>query len=117
MNFCEFLVTNWNGSRTQLDRDVDNDRREERKRHFNADDEEMDRGRVKKVKDHSSRRSYNERSNANYNSFQEYQNKTWNRSVNSYHRRHYYNTSYVRPRHGNNYGRPPHFRYSSHRYL
>ncbi|KAL6441917.1 hypothetical protein ACFW04_002356 [Cataglyphis niger] len=110
-------VTNWNGSRTQLDRDVDNDRREERKRHFNADDEEMDRGRVKKVKDHSSRRSYNERSNANYNSFQEYQNKTWNRSVNSYHRRHYYNTSYVRPRHGNNYGRPPHFRYSSHRYL
>ncbi|XP_029169097.1 ubiquitin carboxyl-terminal hydrolase 36 [Nylanderia fulva] len=108
-------VTNWNGNRTQLERDVDNDRREERKRHFNPDDEEMDRGRVKKVKDHSSRRSYNDR--PNYNSFQEYQNKTWNRSVNSYHRRHYYNTSYVRPRHGNNYGRPPHYRYSSHRYL
>ncbi|CAL1683122.1 unnamed protein product [Lasius platythorax] len=111
-------VTNWNGNRAQLDRDVDNDRREERKRHFNADDEEMDRGRVKKVKDHSSRRSYNERSTASYNSFQEYQNKTWNRSVNnSYHRRHYYNTSYARPRHGNNYGRPPHYRYPSHRYL
>ncbi|EFN62098.1 Ubiquitin carboxyl-terminal hydrolase 42 [Camponotus floridanus] len=118
-------VTNWNGNRTQLDRDVDNDRREERKRHFNADDEEMDRGRVKKVKDHSSRRSYNDRSNANYNSFQEYHNnhnnqnnKSWNRpGVNGYHRRHYYNTTYMRQRHGNNYGRPPHYRYSSHRYL
>ncbi|KAL6259800.1 hypothetical protein P5V15_009711 [Pogonomyrmex californicus] len=106
-------VTNWNGNRTQLDRDVDNDRRDERKRHFNADDEEMDKGRSKKMKDHN-RRSYEERST---NSFQEYQNKTnWNRSVNGYHRRHYYNTSYARPRHGNNY-RPPHYRYHSYRYL
>ncbi|EZA49592.1 hypothetical protein DMN91_005674 [Ooceraea biroi] len=113
-------VTTWNGNRTQLDREVDNDRREERKRHFNADDEEMDRGRVKKVKDHSSRRSYEERSNSStsYNSFQEFQNsKNWNRSVNGYHRRHYYNTStYARSRHGNSY-RPPHYRYHSYRYL
>jgi len=108
---------NWNGNRTQLDRDVDNDRREERKRHFNADDEEIDKGRTKKVKDHTNRRSYEERSSTSYNSFQEYQNKTWNRSVNGYHhRRYYYNTSYARSRHGNNY-RPPHYRYHSYRYL
>ncbi|XP_050575626.1 ubiquitin carboxyl-terminal hydrolase 36 [Bombus affinis] len=105
-------VTNWNGNRTHLDREVDNDRREERKRHFNADDEEIDRGRVKKVKDH---RTYDERSNSGYNPFQEYQNgKTWNRSLGGYYRRHYYNTSNnARPRHGRNY-RPPHYRYHNH---
>lgn len=112
-------VTNWNGNRTQLDRDVDNDRREERKRHFNADDDEIDKGRTKKIKDHANRRSYEERSNTSHNSFQEYQNKSWNRSVNGYrhhhNRRHYYNTSYARSRHGNNY-RPPHYRYHSYRY-
>lgn len=105
-------VANWNGNRTHLDREVDNDRREERKRHFNADDEEIDRGRVKKVKDH---RTYEERSNSGYNPFQEYQNgKTWNRSLGGYYRRHYYNTSNnARPRHGRNY-RPPHYRYHNH---
>lgn len=120
-------VTSWNGNRTQLDHDVDNDRREERKRHFNADDDEIDKGRTKKVKNHTNRRSYEERSSTSYNSFQEYQNKTWNRSLNGYHHHHhhhhhnnhnhrrYYNTSYARSRHGNNY-RPPHYRYHSHRY-
>ncbi|XP_071870273.1 ubiquitin specific peptidase 36 [Bombus fervidus] len=105
-------VANWNGNRTHLDREVDNDRREERKRHFNADDEEIDRGRVKKVKDH---RTYEERNNSGYNPFQEYQNgKTWNRSLGGYYRRHYYNTSNnARPRHGRNY-RPPHYRYHNH---
>ncbi|XP_012246321.1 ubiquitin carboxyl-terminal hydrolase 36 [Bombus impatiens] len=105
-------VANWNGNRTHLDREVDNDRREIRKRHFNADDEEIDRGRVKKVKDH---RTYEERSNSGYNPFQEYQNgKTWNRSLSGYYRRHYYNTSNnARPRHGRNY-RPPHYRYHNH---
>ncbi|XP_016904376.2 ubiquitin carboxyl-terminal hydrolase 36 [Apis cerana] len=105
-------VINWNGNRTHLDREVDNDRREERKRHFNADDEEIDRGRVKKVKDH---RTYEERSNAGYNPFQEYQNgKTWNRSLGGYYRRHYYNTSNnARPRHGRNY-RPSYYRYHNH---
>ncbi|CAK9804220.1 Ubiquitin carboxyl-terminal hydrolase 36 [Anthophora plagiata] len=102
-------VTNWNGNRTHLEREVDNDRREERKRHFNVDDEEIDRGRVKKVKDH---RTYEERNSSGYNLFQEYQNgKTWNRSL-GYYRRHYYNTSsHPRPRHGRNY-RPPHYRYN-----
>ncbi|XP_032664961.1 ubiquitin carboxyl-terminal hydrolase 36-like isoform X2 [Odontomachus brunneus] len=104
-------VLNWNGGRTQLDRDVENDRREERKRHFNADDEEIDRGRVKKVKD---RRSYEGRASMSYNSFQEYQNvKHWNRPVSNYHRRHYYNTSYGRSRHGNGY-RSQHYRYHNH---
>ncbi|XP_071579598.1 ubiquitin carboxyl-terminal hydrolase 36 isoform X2 [Temnothorax nylanderi] len=108
-------VTNWNGNRTQLDRDVDNDRREERKRHFNADDDEIDKGRTKKVKDYTNRR-YEDRSS--YNSFQGHQNKTWNR-FNVYHpprRQQHYNTSYPRSRsHGNNY-RPPHYRFHR-RYL
>lgn len=103
----KFLVTNWNGSKTQLDRDVDNERREERKRHFNADDEEMDKGRTKKVKNHTNRRSYEERSTI-YNPFQEYQNKPCfdrrllNRSSvnNSHNRRRFYNTTYARSRHG-----------------
>ena len=105
-------VSNWNGNRTHLDREVDNDRREERKRHFNQDDEDIDRGRVKKVKDD---RGYEERSNSGYNPFQEYQNgKTWNRSLGGYYRRHYYNTSsHARPRHGRNY-RPAHYRYHNH---
>ncbi|XP_034192188.1 ubiquitin specific peptidase 36 [Osmia lignaria lignaria] len=106
-------VVNWNGNRTHLDREVDNDRREERKRHFNTDDEEIDRGRVKKVKDH---RTYEDRSNTDYNPFQEYQNsKTWNRaSGGGYYRKHYYNTSsYTRSRHGRNY-RPQHYRYHNH---
>ncbi|XP_003704791.1 ubiquitin specific peptidase 36 isoform X2 [Megachile rotundata] len=105
-------VVNWNGNRTHLDREVDNDRREERKRHFNADDEEIDRGRVKKVKDH---RIYEDRINTGYNPFQEYQNsKTWNRSSGGYYRKHYYDTStHARPRHGRNY-RPQHYRYHNH---
>ncbi|XP_014485886.1 PREDICTED: ubiquitin carboxyl-terminal hydrolase 36 isoform X2 [Dinoponera quadriceps] len=104
-------VISWNGSRTQLERDVENDRREERKRHFNVDDEEIDRGRVKKVKD---RRSYENRASMNYNPIQQYQNnKPWNRPVNG-HRR-YYNTSYGRSRHGSSYNRPQHYnRYHNH---
>ncbi|XP_031846281.1 ubiquitin specific peptidase 36 isoform X2 [Nomia melanderi] len=105
-------VLNWNGNRTHLDREVDNDRREERKRHFNTTDDDIDRGRVKKVKDH---RTYDDRSNASYNPFQEYQNgKTWNRSLDGYYRRQYYNTStHSRQRHGRQY-RPAHYRYHSH---
>ncbi|CAG5088829.1 Similar to Usp36: Ubiquitin carboxyl-terminal hydrolase 36 (Drosophila ananassae) [Cotesia congregata] len=84
-------VTTWNGSRTQMDREVDNERREERKRHFNADDEEMDRGRTKKVKCH---REYESRSNPGYNPFQEYHNgKSWNRSNGGGNYRRYYNNN------------------------
>ncbi|XP_015595201.1 ubiquitin carboxyl-terminal hydrolase 36 isoform X2 [Cephus cinctus] len=105
-------VSNWNGGRAHLEREVDNERREERKRHFDPNDEEMDRGRVKKVKVH---RDYDGRSNAGYNPFQEYQNgKSWNRAPSGYHRKNYYNTSsHSRPRYGSNY-RPPHYRYHNH---
>nr|XP_033321304.1 ubiquitin carboxyl-terminal hydrolase 36-like [Megalopta genalis] len=108
----ESSLLNWNGNRTHLDREVDNDRREERKRHFNTNDDDIDRGRVKKVKDH---RTYEDRSNTGYNPFQEYQNgKTWDRSLNNYHRRQYYNTStHSRQRHGRQY-RSAHYRYHSH---
>ncbi|XP_011313285.1 ubiquitin carboxyl-terminal hydrolase 36 [Fopius arisanus] len=106
-------VTNWNGNRSHLDREVENERREERKRHHDPDDEEMDRGRTKKLKNH---REYEGRSNPGYNPFQEYQNgKTWNRGSNGpYHRRNYYNTSsHNRPRHGGNY-RQQQYRYHGH---
>ncbi|XP_018398143.1 PREDICTED: ubiquitin carboxyl-terminal hydrolase 36-like [Cyphomyrmex costatus] len=117
-------VMSWNGNRTHLDRDIDNERREERKRHFNADDEEIDKGRTKKVKDHTNRRSYEERSSTRNKSFQ---NKMRNRPVNGYHNhyphhyhhpynnRRHYNTSHPRSRHGNNYR--PHYRNNSYRYL
>ncbi|KAK2584175.1 hypothetical protein KPH14_006604 [Odynerus spinipes] len=103
------LVTNWHGNRCYLEREVDNDRREERKRHINTDDEEADRGRVKKVKEH---RMFNDRTNTGYNLFQEYQNgKTWNRSLSGYHRESYYNSSNnTRLRRNSNY-RHPRYRY------
>ncbi|XP_076280574.1 ubiquitin specific peptidase 36 isoform X1 [Lasioglossum baleicum] len=105
-------VLNWNGNRTHLDREVDNDRREERKRHLYTNDDDIDRGRVKKMKDH---RTYEERSNTGYNPFQEYQNgKTWDRSLDGYYRRQYYSTfNHSRQRHGRPY-RPTHYRYHSH---
>ncbi|XP_017885746.1 ubiquitin carboxyl-terminal hydrolase 36 [Ceratina calcarata] len=122
-------VVNWNGNRTLIDREVDADRREERKRHSNADDDDLDRGRVKKLKTH---RSYDDRSSSSYsNPFQEYQEgKTWNShrapTPRYYDRglRHYYNTSghvrqwallqnlRTRQRHPRNY-RPQHYRYHS----
>ncbi|KAL2727692.1 ubiquitin carboxyl-terminal hydrolase 36 isoform X1 [Vespula maculifrons] len=103
------LVTNWRGNRCHLEREVDNDRREERKRHINADDEEADRGRVKKVKEH---RMFGDRISTGYNLFQEYQNgKTWNRSISGYHRESYYNASNnTRLRRNSNY-RHPRYRY------
>ncbi|XP_012255810.2 ubiquitin carboxyl-terminal hydrolase 36 isoform X2 [Athalia rosae] len=103
-------VSNWNGGRAHLEREVDTERREDRKRHLDSDEEEMDRGRVKKVKGH---REYKERSNPGYNPFQDYQtSKSWNRPG-GYARRAYYNVSHSRPRHGSNY-RPPHYRNHNH---
>ncbi|KAK0172824.1 hypothetical protein PV328_006095 [Microctonus aethiopoides] len=93
-------VTNWNGDRAHLEREVNNERREERKRHFDPDDEEMDRGRMKKIKCH---REYEGRSNPGFNSFQEYSNeKLWNRSNHdgSHHRRYYDTSSHCKSRHG-----------------
>lgn len=103
-------VSNWNGGRAHLEREVDTERREERKRHLDSDEEEMDRGRVKKVKGH---REYKERANPGYNPFQTYQSgKSWNRPG-GYHRRAYYNVSSSRPRHSSHY-RLPHYRYHNH---
>lgn len=105
-------MTNWNGGRSRLDREVDDERRQERKRHMDPDDEEIDRGRTKKVKSH---RDYENRPNAGYNPFQEYQNvKSWNRQIGGYQRRNYYNTSnHGRARHVNNY-RPQNNNYGYH---
>ena len=112
---CSFIlitVTNWNGGRSRLDREVDDERRQERKRHLDPNDEEIDRGRSKKIKSH---REYDNRNNSGYNPFQEYQNvKSWNRSIAGYQRRSYYNTSsYGRARHANNH-RHQNYRYHNH---
>ncbi|XP_012276201.1 ubiquitin carboxyl-terminal hydrolase 36 isoform X1 [Orussus abietinus] len=109
-------VVSWNGGRTHMEREVDNERRDERKRHFDPEDEELDRGRLKKVRMH---RVYEGRSNPDYNPFQEYQNgKSWNRPLSGYHgpRRYYYNTSSTHPRqrHGNNNYRTSQYRYHGH---
>ncbi|XP_046753723.1 ubiquitin carboxyl-terminal hydrolase 36 isoform X1 [Diprion similis] len=103
-------VSNWNGGRAHLEREIGTERREERKRHLDSEEEEIDRGRMKKVKGH---REYKDRANPDYNPFQEYQmSKSWSRSS-GYHRRAYYNVSSNRPRHGSNY-RPPHYKYHNH---
>ncbi|XP_033213289.1 ubiquitin carboxyl-terminal hydrolase 36-like isoform X2 [Belonocnema kinseyi] len=106
-------VTNWNGGRSRLDREVDDERRQERKRHMDPDDEEIDRGRTKKVKRH---RDYENRPNTSYNAFQEYQNaKSWNHPIGGGgYRRNYYNTSnYGRARHVDNYGPSNNYRYDN----
>lgn len=110
--FCLFfqIVTNWNGDRAHLEREVNNERREERKRHFDPDDEEMDRGRTKKIKCH---REYESRSNPGFNPFQEYSNdKSWNRSNHDGSYRRYNDTSsHCKSRHGNH--RQPYYKYHS----
>ena len=97
-----------------MDREVDDERRQERKRHLDPDDEEIDRGRTKKIKNH---RDYENRPNAGYNPFQEYQNvKSWNRSIGGYPRRNFYNTpSHGRPRYSNNYRSQNNYRYNHNR--
>ncbi|XP_011876463.1 PREDICTED: ubiquitin carboxyl-terminal hydrolase 36-like [Vollenhovia emeryi] len=96
-------VTNWSGNKTQLDRDVNNDRREERKRHFNADDEDIDKGRIKKINYH---RLYEERPSAHY-AFQN-QPKHW--LGNRIYRKSYpYSSSYPRSR--SRHRQQPHYRY------
>ncbi|GLH14470.1 Ubiquitin carboxyl-terminal hydrolase 36, partial [Gryllus bimaculatus] len=43
-------VSSWNGGRSHIDREVENDRHDERKRSHSKYDEELDMGRVKKIK-------------------------------------------------------------------
>nr|CAD7461954.1 unnamed protein product [Timema tahoe] len=84
-------VSSWSGGRTHLDREVADERREERKRiHDNQYDEELDLGRVKKVKHHHDKdMEYRPK----HNVFQEYHNfkHQWNNNnkSGSYHNSHY----------------------------
>uniref|UniRef100_A0A182PQB8 Ubiquitin carboxyl-terminal hydrolase 36 n=1 Tax=Anopheles epiroticus TaxID=199890 RepID=A0A182PQB8_9DIPT len=67
-------VKSWNGQQTAMDRELANDRREERKRQIEEDREtEMDRGRTKKTKGGSSTGGGSSNNGCN-NPFQQYQN-------------------------------------------
>lgn len=91
-------VHSWNGNKARLDRDVENQRRQDRKRPFDDDENDLDRGRVKKVK---SQDNYKARNNSNFNQFQEHQNHNW--GYNNHYRQHNYNMN--RPRHNGNHNR------------
>uniref|UniRef100_A0A182JQP3 Ubiquitin carboxyl-terminal hydrolase 36 n=1 Tax=Anopheles christyi TaxID=43041 RepID=A0A182JQP3_9DIPT len=71
-------VKSWNGQQTAMERELANERREERKRQIEEDREtEMDRGRTKKTKAGASGGGSNNNSGANSggnNPFQQYQN-------------------------------------------
>ncbi|XP_003425328.1 ubiquitin carboxyl-terminal hydrolase 36 isoform X1 [Nasonia vitripennis] len=105
-------VPSWNGGKARIDREVDNERRQERKRPFDNDEDELDRGRTKKVKMHH--KDY--RNDTKYNQFQEHHNNNikWRQLSNTRYRTgncHSYNG---RPRHGGgggNYNRPPYHRH------
>lgn len=73
-------VVTWNGDRSELDKEVASERREQFKRH-RTDVDEMDRGRAKKRRQNSSV----PRSNPGYNPFQEYQqsNRRWQNGSNN----------------------------------
>jgi ubiquitin carboxyl-terminal hydrolase 36/42 len=106
----EFSVHSWNGGKARLDREVNNQRRQERKRSFDKDDEELDRGRTKKIKlDHGNDKSRND---SKYNPFQQHQNAADWRHINNQYRPNNCHL-YSRPRHGGggNYNRPPHHRF------
>ncbi|KAJ8933865.1 hypothetical protein NQ314_013718 [Rhamnusium bicolor] len=77
-------VSSWNGTRSQLDKEVISERREERKRSL-ADS--SDQGRVKQQKINS-----NYKSNPGYNPIQEYHNmKNWSHNNGSGHYKSFYN--------------------------
>ncbi|XP_018574854.1 ubiquitin carboxyl-terminal hydrolase 36 isoform X2 [Anoplophora glabripennis] len=77
-------VSTWNGTRSQLDKEISNERREDRKRSL-ADS--SDQGRVKHQKINS-----NYKSNPGYNPIQEYHNaKNWNHNSSSGHYKPFYN--------------------------
>ncbi|XP_055533735.1 ubiquitin carboxyl-terminal hydrolase 36 isoform X2 [Wyeomyia smithii] len=70
-------VRSWNGQQTNMERELMNERREDRKRQVEDDREtEMDRGRVKKVKTHYYPRD--QRDSQIQNPFQSYQNQQMN---------------------------------------
>ncbi|XP_046660387.1 ubiquitin carboxyl-terminal hydrolase 36 isoform X2 [Homalodisca vitripennis] len=69
-------VSTWNGNRTQVDRDVENDRNQQRKRSYDQMyNNEYDQGKVKKVKSNSHYMKNSDRDmNGRRNLFQEHQN-------------------------------------------
>ncbi|KAJ8968419.1 hypothetical protein NQ317_002174 [Molorchus minor] len=89
-------VSSWNGSRSQLDKEVLNERREERKRSL-ADN--CDQGRVKHQKIVS-----NYKSNPGYNPIQEYHNaKNWSHNNGMGHYKLFYNGNRHRRNFNHNY--------------
>ncbi|XP_055619471.1 ubiquitin carboxyl-terminal hydrolase 36 isoform X2 [Toxorhynchites rutilus septentrionalis] len=72
-------VRSWNGQPSNMDRELANERREERKRQAEDDrDTEMDRGRIKKIKQHPYNRDQRESNGQQQNFFQNYQNHQQN---------------------------------------
>ncbi|KDR20325.1 Ubiquitin carboxyl-terminal hydrolase 36 [Zootermopsis nevadensis] len=88
-------VTNWSGERSHMDREVQRDRREDRKRNYDNDyNEEFDRGRVKKVKRHHIDSHHNK---MKFNPFQDYHNfkRQWgNNNSDDYYKKSYYHKDY-----------------------
>lgn len=82
-------VSTWNGTRALLDKEVANEKREERKRTLVDLANSSDQGRVKHVKTHHD----HYKSNPDYNPIQEYHNaKNWNQNNNQrYYGKSFYN--------------------------
>ncbi|KAK9871516.1 hypothetical protein WA026_012887 [Henosepilachna vigintioctopunctata] len=73
-------VSTWNGTRAHLDKEVINERREERKRSLAEISDSEDHGRTKHIKSHN---NYTTKSNPGFNIVQEIQRtKNWNRHHN-----------------------------------
>lgn len=85
-------VSSWSGERSYVDIELEKERDNERKRSLeNLYDEELDRGRVKKIKfNNNSSSQHNSR--PKYNTFQQYHNEKihWNNSGNMYRSQNYY---------------------------
>ncbi|XP_014243155.1 ubiquitin carboxyl-terminal hydrolase 36 isoform X2 [Cimex lectularius] len=64
-------VTSWNGSKSELDKEVESDRVSSLKRPLSSYDSDLDRGRVKKVKKYNGHDHAKDKTNK----FQEYQNR------------------------------------------
>ncbi|XP_014220685.1 ubiquitin carboxyl-terminal hydrolase 36 isoform X2 [Trichogramma pretiosum] len=84
-------VHSWNGGKARLDREVETQRHKERiKRRYDDEDDEIDKGRTKKVKtnhyDNNYNNKYHNSNGRDYNPFQEHQNNKWrNNQMNNGH--------------------------------
>ncbi|XP_058794208.1 ubiquitin carboxyl-terminal hydrolase 36 isoform X3 [Phymastichus coffea] len=98
-------VHSWNGGKARLEREVDNQRHQDRKRLYEDEEDELDRGRLKKVKHHDYKNH-----DARYNRFQEHQNNglKWKYNNNNHYRLNHNNHSYRRHGNGGNYNRQHH---------